>query len=347
MPRKGGKGKGGGKFIKDENLSKGEAEDERAPGQLAGSLNQPLRRTLNPAEVEQRGRRRSGKRGKTVGKSGKHGKKGGAEDTPLTGAPPSTNEFTNDHPAPPITNEGMRLIHPADYYLDYPPNAAPYAGPYHGPPPPAYAGPYHAYSQPPYAGPPPPPYAGPPTLSGPPPPYARPYTSTTEALQEYSASSLSCNKVKLSSCKLFHDSCESYRIHANPPRRFMRIPLPPSPAISPPPPPLLPSLLPSPLPPLPDSCMIHGAAAWEELHFVTGHSSYVVDPHYEGGRAGGPYEPPPRPRMYAPVDDSGLASLLSERGDQVPFCQLCLFRIVRNTLKTGKEKDVWFVIYLI
>ena len=55
-------------------------------------------------------------------------------------------------------------------------------------------------------------------------------------------------------------------IHA----KLMRTP-PHLPPTSPPPmlPPFLSPTSP-PLPSLPDSCMIHGAATWEEFHFVTG-----------------------------------------------------------------------------
>ena len=67
-------------------------------------------------------------------------------------------------------------------------------------------------------------------------------------------SSLCCNKVKLSSCKLFHDSCESSTIHANTPPSSLPPSLRPSlprhlpsssSSSSPPSPPLLPSPLPS------------------------------------------------------------------------------------------------------
>ena len=82
-----------------------------------------------------------------------------------------------------------------------------------------------------------------------------------------------CNKVKLSSCKrsmiLLRNSCEYV---PSPP------PLPPPPLLLPSPLPSSVSLFSSPphLPPttpsLSDSCMVHGAAAWEEFHFVKGQS---------------------------------------------------------------------------
>ena len=70
-------------------------------------------------------------------------------------------------------------------------------------------------------------------------------------------------------------------------RSLLSSPLPSSPSLQPPSslPPLLPSLPPLLIPPPPhlllptslsDSCMIHGAAAWDEFYFVTGHALHCL-----------------------------------------------------------------------